>query len=82
MFWIWGLKTWFALLITEFEKKEVNPNLYSYREIKLATNYFDKENKLGEGEFGVVYKVQYHYILHAFCSKSEIYSAFLLILDF
>jgi hypothetical protein len=35
----------------------VIPNLYLYKEIKLATNNFDKKNKLGEGGFGVVYKV-------------------------
>jgi len=43
----------------EFDKKEVKPNLYSYKEVKLATNNFDKDNKLGEGGFGIVYKVQY-----------------------
>jgi serine/threonine protein kinase len=45
------------LVMTEFKKKEVIPNLYLYKEIKLATNNFDKKNKLGEGGFGVVYKV-------------------------
>jgi len=49
-------------MITEFEKKDVKPNLYSYKEIKLATKNFDKKNKLGEGGFGVVYKVRYIYI--------------------
>jgi len=49
----------FELVMLEFDKKEVKPNLYSYREVKLATNNFDKDNKLGEGSFGVVYKVQY-----------------------
>jgi hypothetical protein len=39
----------------EYKKREVIPNLYSYREIKLTTNNFDKKNKLGEGGFGVVY---------------------------
>jgi serine/threonine protein kinase len=41
----------------ELKKKDVIPNLYSYKEIKLATNNFDKKNKLGKGGFGVVYKV-------------------------
>jgi hypothetical protein len=47
------------LVMLEFKKREVKPNLYSYKEIKLATNNFDKRNKLGEGGFGVVYKVLY-----------------------
>jgi len=47
----------FELVLSKFEKKEVKPNLYSYKEIKLATNNFDKNNKLGKGGFGVVFKV-------------------------
>ena len=46
--------------MSEFEKKEVKPNLYSYKEIKLATKNFDKKNMLGEGGFGMVYKVQFN----------------------
>jgi len=49
----------FELVLSEFEKKEVKPNLYSYREVKLATSNFHKDNKLGEGGFGEVFKVQY-----------------------
>ncbi|KAG0605854.1 hypothetical protein M758_9G093400 [Ceratodon purpureus] len=45
-----------GIILREFEKKEVKPNLYSYKEIKLATKNFDKRNKIGEGGFGVVYK--------------------------
>ncbi|KAG0571063.1 hypothetical protein KC19_6G208300 [Ceratodon purpureus] len=45
-----------GIILKEFEKKEVKPNLYSYKEIKLATKNFDKRNKVGEGGFGVVYK--------------------------
>lgn len=31
--------------------------VFSYLTLKVATNNFSKENKLGEGGFGVVYKV-------------------------
>ncbi|KAI3462199.1 hypothetical protein Pfo_018862 [Paulownia fortunei] len=32
------------------------PNIYSYKDLKTATNNFSEENKLGEGGFGDVYK--------------------------
>ncbi|KAL7135411.1 hypothetical protein ABFS83_11G093800 [Erythranthe nasuta] len=32
------------------------PNIYSYKDLKTATNNFIEENKLGEGGFGDVYK--------------------------
>jgi hypothetical protein len=36
----------------------VKPNLYSYAELRVATDDFNPSNKLGEGGFGVVYKVR------------------------
>ncbi|KAK6127430.1 hypothetical protein DH2020_038819 [Rehmannia glutinosa] len=32
------------------------PNIYSYKDLKTATNNFSEENKLGEGGFGDVFK--------------------------
>lgn len=32
------------------------PNVYSYKDLKSATDNFSKDNKLGEGAFGEVYK--------------------------
>lgn len=33
--------------------------VFDYLTIKLATSYFSKENKVGEGGFGAVYKVTF-----------------------
>jgi hypothetical protein len=35
----------------------VQPNLFSYAELKAATRSFHLNNKLGEGGYGIVYKV-------------------------
>ncbi|XP_024360860.1 probable LRR receptor-like serine/threonine-protein kinase At1g56140 isoform X2 [Physcomitrium patens] len=40
----------------EIQKFQVQPNLFSYAELKAATRSFDPGNKLGEGGYGVVYK--------------------------
>ncbi|CAN5966325.1 unnamed protein product [Sphagnum jensenii] len=40
----------------EFAKQEVQPILYSYNVLKVATKDFHPSNKLGEGGFGAVYK--------------------------
>jgi hypothetical protein len=42
---------------TELAKQDVKPTIYSYNELRIATREFNLENKLGEGGFGVVYKV-------------------------
>jgi hypothetical protein len=41
----------------EFSKQQVQPTLYSYSVLKLATRDFHQDNELGKGGFGVVYKV-------------------------
>ncbi|KAH9555266.1 hypothetical protein CY35_08G105700 [Sphagnum magellanicum] len=40
----------------EFAKKDVQPTLYAYRDIKIATRDFHPDMKIGQGSFGVVYK--------------------------
>ena len=44
-------------LVLELSKNEVQPYLYSYTELKVATEDFSSEKRLGQGGFGVVYKV-------------------------
>ncbi len=44
-------------MTTELAKQEVKPRIYSYNELRIATRDFHHDNKLGEGGFGVVYKV-------------------------
>lgn len=41
----------------ELARQQVQPCLYSYNDIKSATRDFHPSNKLGEGGFGIVFKV-------------------------
>lgn len=47
-----------VFLVSEFARNEVQPNLYSYTELKVATEDFSPDMRLGQGGFGVVYKVK------------------------
>ncbi len=47
----------FFFFLVEFAKQQVQPTLYSYSVLKLATRDFHQDNELGKGGFGVVYKV-------------------------
>jgi hypothetical protein len=40
-----------------FAQHEVQPTIFGYTELKAATRDFHPTMKLGEGSFGVVYKV-------------------------
>ncbi len=42
---------------TEFAEFEVQPTIFAYNELKVATKDFHPDTKLGEGAYGVVYKV-------------------------
>ena len=47
----------YVLWYIELDKTDVKPHLYSYSELKAATQDFHFNNELGRGGFGVVYKV-------------------------
>jgi hypothetical protein len=47
--------------LAEFARQQVQLILYSYNMLKLATKDFHASNKLGEGGFGVVYKVHSYF---------------------
>jgi len=49
--------------------------LYSYHELKLATRDFPLDNKVGEGNFGVVYKVSHYF--HTMYTQSSTYNLML-----
>ncbi|KAH8954473.1 hypothetical protein BDL97_08G079800 [Sphagnum fallax] len=40
----------------KFAKRDVQPTLYAYNDIKIATRDFHPDMKIGQGSFGVVYK--------------------------
>ena len=46
---------------------------YDFASLKAATNYFSTDNKLGEGGFGVVYKVFIDVTFSLHLSKAKIY---------
>ncbi|KAL3678395.1 hypothetical protein R1sor_021351 [Riccia sorocarpa] len=42
----------------ELAKEDVRPPFYKYEELRAATKHFSKENELGKGGFGAVYKAE------------------------
>jgi hypothetical protein len=46
------------LLFIEFAEFDVQPTIFSYSELKTATRDFHPDMKLGQGSYGVVYKVK------------------------
>jgi hypothetical protein len=50
----------------EFAKQDVQPTIYAYNDIKIATRDFHPNMKIGQGSFGVVYKVCTTFLDHLF----------------
>lgn len=46
-----------CLILADLIGIDTMPNTFSYYELKNATSDFNRDNKLGEGGFGPVYKV-------------------------
>jgi len=46
----------------EAQIESPEPLQLNFNTIRNATNDFSNSNQLGEGGFGVVYKVKYHYL--------------------
>ena len=42
---------------------EKNIRLFSYAELRTATDNFNRTNKVGRGGFGTVYKVTIHFLM-------------------
>jgi hypothetical protein len=61
LFWVrkgqWNCFSTFCVCGPEFATEQVQPTLYSYNQLKIATRDFHPDHKLGESGFGVVYKV-------------------------
>ncbi|KAH9541909.1 hypothetical protein CY35_14G089000 [Sphagnum magellanicum] len=55
----------------EFAKQQVQPTLYSYSVLSRSTRDFHQDNKLGEGGFGVVYKVQTWKITYSWIGQHD-----------
>ncbi len=54
---LYGQKKLLKTGINMFTEMVKQSTLYSYHELRVATRDFHLDNKLGEGNFGVVYKV-------------------------
>jgi len=50
------------LLGIEFAEFDVQPTIFSYSELRAATKDFHPDTKLGQGSYGVVYKVTFSLI--------------------
>jgi hypothetical protein len=45
-------------------EKDAELPLFNYKSVPIAANKFSVMNKLGEGDFGLVYKVRYIFLMN------------------
>jgi hypothetical protein len=70
------------VMVAELYSIVGRPNVFSYGELRTATENFSSNNLLGEGGYGSVYKVSSSIIridvnlLHSFMSERNIFCAF------
>ena len=59
---------------TELRGLDLQTGLFTLRQIKAATKNFDAANKIGEGGFGIVYKVNYFHVHYYTSVQDHMYS--------
>lgn len=57
VFWKLGISSCSA----DFAENDIKPTIFTFNQLRVATEDFSERTKIGEGSFGAVYKVNYYY---------------------